>query len=129
MEVVWGETRNRGAVNDLIDALAAADADGTLYVGYPILASADEPVTVDALWTSDDHGLVAFDLTQLPPNADRYEQIRERQDDVYAAIQQRLLAFRPLRRGRGLAVDIHVITVVPALAGDEGDNIVGSGGH
>jgi superfamily I DNA and RNA helicase len=105
MQVVLGTKRNPLAANALISALTPLNLGGTLYIGYPIVAAADEHVFVDALLTCEEHGMVAFDL-EPPIGSDP----AHRQDSIYAALLQRLIAFRPLRDGRRLAFPINVVT-------------------
>ncbi|MBE3063947.1 MAG: hypothetical protein IMZ69_02885, partial [Spirochaetes bacterium] len=111
LELVIGERRNRLAVDRLIDELTTLHLSGTLYVGYPVVPSADQPVMVDALLASLEHGVVVFDLSDTPEPSP--ERIIDRQNDLAAALQQRLLGFKPLRRGRTLALEIRVVTVLP----------------
>ena len=109
MQIVLGTRRNPIAADRLVAALRPLGLGGTLYIGYPIVASADEHVFVDALLTCEEHGMVAFDL-DAPVQAN----VTQRQDSIYAALLQRLIAFRPLRHGRELAFDIHVVTFAPS---------------
>ena len=122
MQKVFGSKRNPLATDALIQALQPLDLTGTLYIGYPIVAAADEHIFVDALLTSKEHGLVAFDLEPVQ-GAD----VRQRQDNLFAALLQRLIAFRPLRDGRKLAFKINVVTFAPAEAIQSADPPVVSG--
>ncbi|WP_186817531.1 hypothetical protein, partial [Nocardia neocaledoniensis] len=67
LEVVRGASRNRSAARSLADTLTDAVSDGTVYLGYPVLATADEKVEVDALLVSRQHGLVAFLIAEDVP--------------------------------------------------------------
>jgi hypothetical protein len=66
LEVVYGQSRNRNTARALADELGTVVNDGTVYLGYPVLATADEKVEVDALLVSADHGLVAFLIEDEP---------------------------------------------------------------
>jgi superfamily I DNA and RNA helicase len=95
------------------------EIDGTLYLGYPVLSTADSKVFVDALLVSSTHGLVAFDLTSsLPPHPDDEERdaLTEKQDQIHASLFNKLNAHRDLRKGRSLGFDIYVVTYHPTLA-------------
>ena len=110
MQVLLGTKRNPLAADALISSLRPLNLSGTLYIGYPIVAAADEHVFVDALLTCVEHGMVAFDLE--PPISSHPA---ERQDSIYAALLQRLIAFRPLRDGRKLAFPISVVTFASSV--------------
>ncbi len=122
MQVVFGSKRNPLAADGLIQALRPLGLTGTLYIGYPIVAAADEHIFVDALLTSKEHGVVAFDLEPVQ-DAD----VRQRQDNLFAALLQRLISFRPLRDGRELAFKINVVTFAPLEANQSSDPPVVSG--
>ena len=62
LQVIRGESRNRTVGERLADQLKSARVSGDLYLGYPVLSTADERVQVDALLASADHGVVAFQL-------------------------------------------------------------------
>jgi superfamily I DNA and RNA helicase len=110
LEKVLGTKNNPLATNQLLEAFNSIDATGTLYIGYPIIASADEKLTIDALLTSIEYGIVIFDLGgNAAPNI-----IGARQDDLYNSLYQRLLGFKELRKARGLAAEINVITLLPS---------------
>lgn len=113
LEIVIGQNkRNLLAQQALIKATKAADLDGTLYLAYPVIATADEPVTIDALLTTTEHGVVAIDF--LSPNANAEpEQVRERQDDAYNAIYRKLLDYKPLVVNRDLSVKVQVLSFGP----------------
>jgi hypothetical protein len=46
----------------LIAALQQRELTGTVYIGYPIIGSADEPVIIGALLTIREHGVVVFEF-------------------------------------------------------------------
>lgn len=116
MQVVFGTKRNPLATDALIDALQPINPKGTLYIGYPIVAVADDNIFVDALLTCEEYGLVAFDLEPVVHN-----DVTQRQDNLYAALLQRLISFRPLRTGRTLSFHINVVTFAPS-EDDESDD-------
>jgi hypothetical protein len=61
LETIVGDAQNLAASQALRRELEAVRATGTLYLGYPVLRTADEKVFVDALLVSPSHGLWAFD--------------------------------------------------------------------
>ena len=114
LDVVFGESASVVELKELRSALGAMDVSGTLYLGYPVLATADARIFVDALLVSESHGLVAFDVSSRPA-ADGFAELSARQGDMHASIHNKLNEHRELRKGRSLAVAINVVTCHPAL--------------
>ena len=115
LEVVYGESRNRAIANSLVSSLRTASIDGTIYLGYPVLASADERVHIDALLISPSHGLVAFQLGEGTPrySAD-WDRYAAEQDKLFGALESNLGRHDSLRVGRRLGVEIETVTVFPS---------------
>ena len=120
MDTVFGDTRGSRAVESLRAVLNGMDISGTLYLGYPVLATADTRVFVDALLVSRSHGLVAFDLSShldARPDNPQLEKVAEWQEEIHASIYNKLNKQKDLRRNRSLAISIRVVTCHPALHG------------
>lgn len=115
LEVVRGKTAHQVVANKVANALAEAGVGGTLYIGYPILASADESVTVDAMLTGDEFGLVALIFLKDGLADGEWDSIRDEQDQLYFALDNHLGRHKALRSGRKLAIEINVITVLPSV--------------
>jgi superfamily I DNA and RNA helicase len=113
LQTAIGEKRNPAAVSELIARLRDADVDGTLYVGYPVITSADETVFVEALLASQDHGVVVFHFESRQAVADGANVADDFRDELQFVVYQKLLAFKPLRKGTALSVSVNVITIVP----------------
>lgn len=118
LEVVYGKSKNRLAVTQIADKLQAMGVDGTLYIGYPILASADETIFIDALFVSREHGLVVFDMSQEAPlpGDEFWSGIRDKQDSLFFALSNNLGRHGSLRAGRKLAITPNVISILPDIA-------------
>lgn len=86
------------------------DETGTLYLGYPLTANADEAITVEALWVTKNKGMIAFIFGD---SQDSVLQLKEQQDSLYYNMDFYLKKYSSLRKGRSLAFDPLVITVVP----------------
>ena len=112
LEVVHGESRNRSAARILAAEVGKVVVDGTLYLGYPVLATADERVEVDALLVSRAHGLVAVLIAEdgLASANDVSATITE-QDRLYAVLEGFLRRHEGLRAGRSLAVTPRTATL------------------
>ena len=87
LEVVYGASRNRSAARALVEQLRTAVEDGTVYLGYPVLATADERVEVDALLVSREHGLSAFLLADDLPDEETWPQVVAEQDRLFAVLE------------------------------------------
>jgi superfamily I DNA and RNA helicase len=119
LEVVYGQTRKQTIANRVVAALQPLGLDGTVFIGYPVLASADEPISIDALLVCKEHGLVAFVFEpDAPPSADAaaWQKFQGEQDRVFFALTTSL-ARHALRKGRELAFAVNVVTLFPALVG------------
>ena len=112
LDVVYGESRDRTAAQALAQALRQVVTDGTVYLGYPVLATADERVEVDALLVSSSHGLVAFLLADSTPSGpDDWADLIRDQDRLFSVLESHLGRHEALRRGRRLAIHPETATV------------------
>jgi superfamily I DNA and RNA helicase len=82
----------------------------------------DEMIVVDALLTCREHGLVVIDFLN-PDDSRDSAKVQARQDDLYTALNRKLLEYKPLVLRRQLAIQINVLTFAPFddLAQDLGD--------
>lgn len=116
LEVVYGQTKKHTVASQLNDALQSMRLTGTLYIGYPVLASADETIGVDALLVSREHGLIVFLFGDVPPKSmdrDAWKRLSEDQDRLYFAVKNHLSRHTSLRAGRELGVKIQTVTIFP----------------
>ena len=112
LEVVYGESRNRTIAQALVAQLQPVVEEGTVYLGYPVLATADERVEVDALLVSRTHGLVAFLLADsLPTSNEAWTAVIAEQDRLFAILESHLSRHEGLRSGRRVAVSPATATV------------------
>lgn len=126
LEIIHGQSRERSLGVRLADRLSSVVTDGTVYLGYPVLATADVQVQVDALLVSPDRGLAAFQISsQIPSNVDEWSATIARQDELYNALESHLGRHGTLRRGRNFAVVIETVTVFPATVEAPGDAVDG----
>lgn len=84
---------------------------GYLFIGYPVIGSADERLTIDALLVSPDKGIVIFDLIEGSEPTD----YGARQDDAANKLEARLKTHRELMRRRDLLIPIHVVSFAPGV--------------
>lgn len=111
LEITRGTITNPVAIGGLIDALNAANIDGSFYTGYPIIASADSNYTLDAILISPKYGVIAFICNDNEKNT---EELCEQQDHLYFLLEGNLSKHEMLRKGRTLAVKPVVITYMQA---------------
>ncbi len=115
IEVVRGQTKYPVEIaQQLISSVEGLRLDGTLFLGYPVIASADSQVDVDALLLTREHGLVAFTVEpSTPPDGDvsRWASLQDQQDRLFFVLKANLERNDSLRRGRDLAVQPEVVTV------------------
>lgn len=112
LEVVQGESRNRAAAEQLASALSRVVDVGVLYLGYPVLATADDRVDIDALLVTREHGLIALLLSdKVPRSAEEWDEVVAEQDRLYAVLEGYLSRYEGLRAGRRLAVTPSTATV------------------
>lgn len=118
LDVVYGEYREFQQVQEFVDGVLSTGCDGTLYIGYPVLSIDDGKIEFDALLVSPSKGVVIFDLYTSRHGDQRQgntiaQELIDRQEQLYAALFNRLNSFKELRKGRGLVVDIFSISINP----------------
>jgi len=87
------------------------DLSGYLYIGYPIIGTVNGAFRIDALWISEEKGIVVFNLIEAK-DLDKYE---DYQDDCANKIESKLKGYKELVSKRTLCVEITVITFSPTL--------------
>ena len=87
------------------------DIEGSLYVGYPIIATSEGSFPLDALLVSKQHGVIIFHIVE---GVDTDIDVEEIQDDSFTKLQSKLLSHKELTKKRKLAVEISVVTYAPA---------------
>lgn len=109
---IVGTTQKPVSSNRLKEYFASReDLSGILYIGYPIIGTNEGAYPIDAIWLSEEKGLVIFCLVEGKTISD-YE---NEQDDSYNKVEARLKGHRELTIKKKLMVDINVITYAPAV--------------
>ena len=109
LEIIHGNTSNPSATRELLEVLNGLNPKGTLYVGYPVLALADDRVNVEALLVTERFGLVAFLTETLPAEpigTAPWKEIQQRQDH---------------NRTRGVSLDVGGIA--EEVVGERGEEL------
>lgn len=116
LEIIHGQSKIPQLARELREAFANASFTGTLYIGYPVIATANESITIDALLVTEEHGLVALLFPSDPPtrsnDTNRWHELANRQDQLFVAVENNLRRHEALRDGRRLAVTVNAVTVV-----------------
>lgn len=87
--------------------------EGVFYIGYPILFSAIESKTIDALWVSEKYGVFVFDLIEST-NLDIDSRLAV-EDDNIVRLENLLKQFPELRDRRTLKVNLVPICYAPSV--------------
>lgn len=90
--------------------------EGSLYIGYPIIGTAEGPFPIDAMWISEKAGLTIFHLIE-GPNLNQ-EDVFSEQDDIYNKMEAKLKVHKELMERRTLCVQPNVVTYAPAFSGN-----------
>lgn len=85
---------------------------GHLFIGYPIIGTAEGRHPIDALLVSPEKGVVIFDLIEGGDVGD----FGARQDDSANKLEARLRTYSELVRRRDLLVPVHTLSFAPGLA-------------
>ncbi|MDR3197500.1 MAG: ATP-binding domain-containing protein [Planctomycetaceae bacterium] len=109
LETIRGSIKNNEAVSKLLESIDSG-ISGTIYFGYPILASIDTNQAIDALLLSKEYGLIVFSFESSCCVTD----IITRQDEIAFALEAYLMKSDLLRQGRKLAIKPVVISFFPS---------------
>lgn len=128
LEIVYGQSRNENAAQALAQRVESLNMSGTIYLGYPVLTTADEQVEVDALLVSPEHGLVAFLIsdTAPPTNQDGWQPYVEAQDRLFGVLESYLGRHANLRERRRLAVEPQTATIFPQVIQNGPEGVEGA---
>ena len=114
IQVIQGTTTKPVSAQRLADFFTNHQKyDGLLYIGYPIIGTAEGPYPIDALLVSPSKGLVIFCLVE---NQD-ISHNQDIQDDSYNKVESKLRAHKELMKGRDLKVMINPVTFAPVYHG------------
>ena len=63
VETVRGASRKPASSKVLVELISRqTELSGSLFIGYPIISTAEGRHAIDALWLSPEKGIVVFDL-------------------------------------------------------------------
>lgn len=114
LNIVRGDSKNKpissGLLADYFETVKD-NFEGTLYIGYPIIGTAEGGFQIDALLISKECGVVIFSIEE---GVNLNENFKYIQDENYTKIFSKLIQNKDLTEGRELVVDINTITYIPA---------------
>jgi len=126
LEVIRGSIEKQVAATALVEMLQQVEhLSGLLYLGYPILASADGPQQLDCVWISEQKGIVLFNFVQ---GTELSDDIVTQVDNAYNNTLSKLQSAKELVHRRQSLVEINVVTFAPAFNGTiktEDSNYIG----
>ncbi|MBB6481532.1 DEAD/DEAH box helicase [Spirochaeta isovalerica] len=110
VEIIRGVIKKQGSSSLLDNAFQDMDYNGMLFLGYPLIGLG---TAIDALFISEEFGVIIFDLVEGTDFSDRIEI----QDELFNVLQANLLKNKSLTNRRNLLVDIDVISFAPGCSG------------
>lgn len=113
MEIIKGSAKKPASAERLIEIVERdfAEDNGVLYIGYPVLSTVDDAVSVDALMISPIHGVVAVHLVE-GREAGKYPEV---QDEIGNLLDAKFRQHKSLRSGRTLLVEPNTLTFAPLI--------------
>lgn len=87
--------------------------DGTLYIAYPILPSPDGPLPLDAIFLSQEYGLLIINMVE--GESASHEDILDSQDNSFNKMEAKLKGYKNLSNRRKLEVQMDCLTFAPAI--------------
>lgn len=111
VDIRKGLTKKHASSQKLISFFQNYDfLNGYFYIGYPIIYAGGESTTIDALWISQEYGVIVFDIVEGTEYSDRYEN----QEELYSKVHSLLMQNTELVKNRNLDVNLDIITFAPA---------------
>ena len=114
LNIVRGDLKNKPESSNQLTTFFESKKDifdGTLYIGYPIIGTANGGFQIDAMLITRETGLVAFHINEGIDSTIDYKDI---QDESYTKIKSKLIQYKELTEKRDLAIDINIVTFAPA---------------
>lgn len=115
-EIIKGTNQKPNASRALVELFSQANLGGVLYVGYPLISTPHGKEGIDAVWISEEKGLVIFSLLegQNPIGEDELEQL---QDNSAILLESKLkTSDTRLSLKRKLRIPISTLTFAPAYS-------------
>ena len=112
INIITGTTNKPVACEKLKNFFLSNESNnGFLYIGYPIIGTSIGAFPIDAVWVSEEKGLVVFNLIE-GKDTKEYESV---QDDCANKIESKLKSYKQLMNKRRLCVSINIVTFAPSI--------------
>lgn len=112
LNITRGVNNKPAASSLLLKQLINLDKiEGQVFTGYPLIATPEGKLAVDATLLSPSKGLVLFDIVE-GIDLGNYS---DRQDDIANKLEAKLKLHRELLERRKLLVDVYIVTFAPAI--------------
>ncbi|HDZ9270598.1 MULTISPECIES: DEAD/DEAH box helicase [Vibrio] len=111
---ILGTPAEQTTVGQIIDSIMRKDLgiDGQYYRGFPILASSDGPISLDALLCSKQYGVAIIHTVE---GRVLDEDFADHVDEVHLKLCSKLSELKELTRARSLAVPVISVTFAPSV--------------
>lgn len=113
LNIVRGDSKNKpissGLLADYFETIKN-EFEGTLYIGYPIIGTAEGGFQIDALLIAKECGVVVFSIEEGVSLNENYKDI---QDENCTKLISKLIQHKELTEKRALVVEINAITYAP----------------
>lgn len=119
LNIVRGDSKNKPVSSERLADYFETVKDrfeGTLYIGYPIIGTAEGGFQIDALLITKECGVVVFSIEEGISLNENYKEI---QDENYTKIISKLIQHKELNEKRNLVVNVNAITYAPAYQGSQ----------
>ncbi|KPM81500.1 DEAD/DEAH box helicase [Cobetia sp. UCD-24C] len=112
LSITRGANKKPVCTDILVEALKGVDGlDGEVFTGYPIIATPEGKLSIDATLVSPNKGIILFDLIEGTDVGGYHD----RQDDIANKVEAKLKIHRDLMKGRNLLVPLHIISFAPSV--------------
>lgn len=113
VDIIRGTNRKPAASEALANFFEThSELEGQVFLGYPIIGTAEGRFAIDAIWLTPTKGIIVFDLIE-GLNAGKFQY---RQDEAANFLEAKLRGHRELISRRDLLVPIHTLTFAPAFS-------------
>lgn len=115
-EIIKGTNQKPNASDALVEQFSKNDLGGVLYVGYPLISTPHGKEGIDAVWISENKGLVIFNLLEGQKSIS-VDELEQGQDTSAILLESKLkTSDKRLSSKRKLLIPIQTLTFAPAYS-------------
>ncbi len=113
VDIIQGTNDKPVSSRELVNRVSQdRSLSGRLFIGFPIVGTAEGRHPIDALLVSPDQGIVIFDLIEGTEPGE----YGKRQDDSANKLEARLKTHPELMRRRDLKIELHTLSFAPGIS-------------